>query len=245
MKPEGQVALVTGGARMGLALGEALGERGCHVAFTYRDSRHSADAAVNAVRARGVRGLAIAADLVDRAAAARTVGTVVAEFGALDILICMASRYVRGAFDARDPGPWRAGIETDLESAFHLAVEAAPHMRARGGGRIIAFADWLAASGRPRYKGYLPYYVAKAGVVGLVEGLALELAPQILVNAIAPGPIIPPDGLSDEADREVLQATPLGRWGGAAEIAKTVMFLIDSDFVTGETIRVDGGRHLH
>ena len=79
-------------ARMGLALGEALGERGCHVAFTYRDSRHSADAAVNAVRARGVRGLAIAADLVDRAAAARTVGTVVAEFGALDILIRMASR---------------------------------------------------------------------------------------------------------------------------------------------------------
>ena len=90
-----------------------------------------------------------------------------------------------------------------------------------------------------------------AAVVGaglkyaLTEGLALELAPEILVNAIAPGPIIPPSGLGDEGNREVLKATPLGRWGGAAEIAKVVQFLIESDFVTGETIRVDGGRHLN
>jgi NAD(P)-dependent dehydrogenase (short-subunit alcohol dehydrogenase family) len=87
--------------------------------------------------------------------------------------------------------------------------------------------------------------VAKAGVVGLVESLALELAPSILVNAIAPGPILAPQGMGDEEQREVVKATPLGRWGGPEEIARAVLFLIETEFVTGETVRVDGGRHLN
>ena len=118
-------------------------------------------------------------------------------------------------------------------------------MRAQGGGRIINFSDWIARSGRPRYTGYLPYYVAKAGVIALTEALALELAADnILVNAIAPGPILAPPGTSDEESRAVEEATPLGRWGGEIEIAKGVLALLDSDFITGETIRVDGGRHV-
>ena len=118
-------------------------------------------------------------------------------------------------------------------------------MRAQGGGRIINFSDWIAKSGRPRYPGYLPYYVAKAGVIALTEALALELAADnILVNAIAPGPILAPPGTTDEESRAVEEATPLGRWGGEIEIAKAVLALLDSDFITGETIRVDGGRHL-
>jgi NAD(P)-dependent dehydrogenase (short-subunit alcohol dehydrogenase family) len=103
----------------------------------------------------------------------------------------------------------------------------------------------VAASGRPRYPGYLAYYVAKRGVIGLTEALALELAPDhILVNAIAPGPILAPPGLSEEESRAVETATPLGRWGGEAEIVTAVMFLLESGFTTGETIRVDGGRHI-
>jgi len=118
-------------------------------------------------------------------------------------------------------------------------------MRAQGGGRIVSFSDWVARSGRPRYKGFLPYYVAKAGVVALTEALALELAvDNILVNAIAPGPIVAPPGTTDEEARSVEQATPLGRWGGEQEIVKVVLALLDSDFITGETIRVDGGRHV-
>jgi NAD(P)-dependent dehydrogenase (short-subunit alcohol dehydrogenase family) len=118
-------------------------------------------------------------------------------------------------------------------------------MRRAKGGRIINFSDWVARSGRPRYVGYLPYYVAKAGVIALTEALALELAPdRILVNAIAPGPILAPSDTTDEEVSAVERATPLGRWGGEIEVAKAVVALVDSDFITGETIRIDGGRHV-
>jgi NAD(P)-dependent dehydrogenase (short-subunit alcohol dehydrogenase family) len=133
-----------------------------------------------------------------------------------------------------------------VDRAAWLCSQAAiPHMRRAGTGRIINFSDWVARSGRPRYKGYLPYYVAKAGIIGLTEALALELASdQILVNAIAPGPIVAPAGLSQDDMAAVEEATPLGRWGGEIEIAKAALVLVESDFITGETIRVDGGRHL-
>jgi NAD(P)-dependent dehydrogenase (short-subunit alcohol dehydrogenase family) len=118
-------------------------------------------------------------------------------------------------------------------------------MRRGGAGRIVNFSDWTAMSGRPRYNGYLPYYVAKAGAKALTEAIALELAPDnILVNSIAPGPILAPPGLTSEELDSVEKATPLGRWGGEIEVAKAVLSLIESDFITGETIRVDGGRHL-
>src|SRR6185436_12282903 len=121
---------------------------------------------------------------------------------------------------------------------FLCAHAAVPHMRIHGGGRIINFSDWVAKSGRPRYRGYVPYYVAKAGVIALTEALALELAPDnILVNAIAPGPIVAPPGTTDDEQKAVANATPLGRWGGEMQIAKTVLALLDGDFVTGETIR--------
>jgi len=168
-----------------------------------------------------------------------------ARFGRLDVLVNMASVYSAVPFDNLDERAWHAVIDVDLRAAFLCARAAVPHMRRVGGGRIINFGDWLPASGRPRYPGFLPYYVAKAGAIALAQALALELAKdQILVNAIAPGPIMAPPGTTDEERKTVEDATPLGRWGGAEAIARAVMFLVESDFVTGETIRVDGGRHL-
>jgi len=245
MDPKDKVALITGGARIGRAVATTLAGNGCAVAVTWRGSQTSAEETVAAVRARGARGLAVRADLADAGAAKSSVDAVRRDLGRLDILICMASHYEKTEIGRLDDEAWRRNIETDLHSVYRLALAAAPIMQAQGAGRIVAFADWLPASGRPRYKGYLPYYVAKAGVVGLVEALALELAPAILVNAVAPGPILKPAGFTDEAEREVMRATPLGRWGGPDEIARAVLFLIETEFITGECLRVDGGRHLN
>jgi NAD(P)-dependent dehydrogenase (short-subunit alcohol dehydrogenase family) len=244
MDPRGKVALITGGARIGAAVAEALARRGCGVALTYRSSRRSAEDTAERARALGVRAAAIRADLSVARGAAEAVEAVAAALGGPDILVSMASAYEKTPFAALDERAWRANLDVDLGSAFHTARAAAPLMKARGGGRIVTFADWLPASGRPRYRGFLPYYVAKAGIVGLTECLALELAPEILVNAIAPGPILKPPGMSARTDRAVRRVTPLGRWGGAEEIARAVVFLVETEFVTGECLRVDGGRHL-
>ncbi|HSG05654.1 MAG TPA: SDR family oxidoreductase, partial [Nitrospiria bacterium] len=160
------------------------------------------------------------------------------------ILVNMVSVYEEIRIGKISRKSWESYMESELRTASRLALGASKRMKRRKDGRIILFSDWVAASGRPRYRNFLPYYVAKAAIVGLVESLALELAPGILVNAVAPGPILPPKKISPEEKRSVSRATPLARWGGAAEVAKAVLFLVETDFVTGECIRVDGGRHL-
>ncbi len=215
---------------------------GCGLALIYRNSREAAQSTAAAARAAGVAVSVIRADVSDEAQVRSAVEQTVRAMGRLDILLNLASGY------ERTPAPravdWSNAMDTNARSAFLFSAAAAPIMKSAGGGRIINFSDWLPVSGRPRYREYLPYYTSKAALKGLTESLALELAPEILVNAIAPGPIIAPPELSGEENAEVLRATPLARWGGAEEIAKAVMFLIETEFVTGECIRVDGGRHL-
>lgn len=245
MTLQGRAALITGGARLGDAVAVALADLGADVAFVYRASPDAAERAAGSVRARGRRALTFHADLADPLDCSATVNEAAAALGRLDVLVNMASIYRQVPFGDLDAGQWDRQMAVDLRAAFLTSMAAVPHMRTQGGGRIVNFTDWIAASGRPRYPGYLPYYVAKAGVKALTEALALELAPdRILVNAVAPGPIVPPAGTTADEHAAVERATPLGRWGGAAEIAKAVAFLCESDFVTGETIRVDGGRHV-
>lgn len=241
----GRAAVVTGGARMGVAVATALAEAGADVALVYRQSEDSAERAAAAVRGLGRRAKTFKADLTDPLDCRATVNEAAAAFGRLDLVVNMASVYTAVPFDQLDADHWDRQLAVDLRATFLVSMAAVPHLRKAGGGRIVNVSDWTAASGRPRYQGYVPYYVAKAGVKALTEALALELAADgILVNAIAPGPIVAPPGTSAEEHAAVERATPLGRWGGEAEIAKTVLFLCSSDFVTGETIRVDGGRHL-
>jgi NAD(P)-dependent dehydrogenase (short-subunit alcohol dehydrogenase family) len=167
------------------------------------------------------------------------------ELGQLNALINMASSYVLSPFDELTEDDLDRALEVDLRGAYLCALAAVPHLRSAGGGHIINFSDWVAHSGRPRYPGFLPYYVAKKAVIGLTEALALELAEdRILVNAIAPGAVRPPEEMAAAEIEKVSAATPLGRWGGDDEIARAVVALLGSDFTTGETIRVDGGRHL-
>ena len=245
MDPTNKVALITGGKRIGATVAAALAREGADVAIVYNRSRAEADETAAVVRAAGRRGLVAQADVTDAMAATDVVAAVVREFGRLDILINMASLYAAKPFSDLTPDDWDRQLAVDLRASFLFAHAAAPAMKQVGGGRIINFTDWVAASARPRYPGYTPYYVAKAGVKALTETLALELAAdQILVNAIAPGPVLAPPDMSKEESDAVVKSTPLGRWGGAEEIAKAVLFLVQSDFVTGETIRVDGGRHV-
>ncbi len=254
MELKDRVALITGGARIGQDVAEALAARGCHVALTYRRSRERAEEGAAKVRARGARCELIAADLTKKADLEAVVPEVRRRFGRLDVLVNMASVYYQSplallesnTFDGGLAGeaPYRESLDVEALSAYWLSLRAAPFMREKGAGRIVNFSDWLPVSSRPRYKSMLPYYVAKGTVKALTEALALELAPDILVNAVAPGPALPPDDMSEAERRTVAEQTPLKDWGGGAEMAKAVLFFIDSEFVTGETVRVDGGRHL-
>ena len=245
MELAGRVALITGGRRIGAAVATELARGGADIALVYRRSRAEAEETADSLRGLGRRAVLVQADLSSPESCERVVDETVDALGRLDVLVNMASIYMSKRIDEVTVDDWNAQIAVDLTATWLCARAAVPHMRRLRGGRIINFADWVAKSGRPRYPGYLTYYVAKAGVIALTEALALELASdQILVNAIAPGPIVAPDSISDEEFANVERATPLGRWGGEVEIAKAVNALIDSDFITGETIRVDGGRHL-
>ncbi len=241
-----RVVLLTGAKRIGAELALALARRGADVAIGFNRSAAEAEAVAGQVRAEGRRALLVQADVADVEACASMVETVGRELGRLDVLVNMASMYRSVPFDETDLDVWDRQVAIDLRGAFACARAAVPLMRQAGGGRIVNFTDWVAASGRPRYKGFVAYYVAKAGVKALTEVLALELAAdRILVNAVAPGPILPPPGTSQDELEAVERSTPLGRWGGAGEVVKAALALIDTDFITGETIRVDGGRHLY
>src|SRR5512132_4289435 len=223
MQLQGRAALITGGRRIGVGVASALAARGVDVALTFHRSRDDAERAATVVRSAGRRALLLHRDLTDASQCAAAVDEAAENLGRLDILINMASVYRAVDFDRVTLDDWRRVIDVDLRAAFLCAQASVPHMRAAGGGRIINFSDWAAASGRPRYKGYVAYYVAKRAVMGLTEALALELASdQILVNAIAPGPILPPEGTTVEEHTAVEASTPLGRWGGVHEIVKAV-----------------------
>jgi 3-oxoacyl-[acyl-carrier protein] reductase len=240
-----RVVIITGGKRIGRVVAQHLADRGANLVVSYRGSKAEADATVADVQTRGRQALAVAADVSKGADCAALVRSAADAFGRVDALVNMASVYGSRPFDELTEADFDRDLAINLKSAFLCSQAVVPVMRRTGGGRIVNFADWLARSGRPAYRGFTSYYVAKAGIIALTESLALELAAdQILVNAIAPGPILAPPDMSPEEVAAVARATPVGRWGGEVEIAKAVAALLETDFITGETLRVDGGRHV-
>jgi NAD(P)-dependent dehydrogenase (short-subunit alcohol dehydrogenase family) len=240
-----RVALVTGGKRIGSVVAVEMARRGADIGLCYNRSRDEAESTADLIKQLGRRVFIRRADLAEAAECEAFINEGAAELGRLDILVNMASIYVAKPFSELTVEEYDANIAVDMRSAFICARASWPHMRRAGGGNIINFSDWLARSGRPRYTGYLPYYAAKSGVIGITEALALELAPdRIRVNAIAPGPIVAPPETSQDEFAAVEKATPLGTWGGEKSIADAVLALLSCDFITGETVRVDGGRHI-
>ena len=245
MELRDRVVIITGGKRIGRIVAQRLADRGADLVLSYRGSKAEADETVTDVEARGRRAIAVAADVSKAADCTALVAAAVTAFGRVDALVNMASVYGSKPLDQLTEADFDRDLAINLKSAFLCAQAAIPVMRRTGGGRIVNFADWLARSGRPAYPGFTSYYVAKAGVIALTESLALELArDQILVNAIAPGPILAPPDMDPKEVAAVANATPVGRWGGEGQIATAVVALLETDFITGETLRVDGGRHL-
>src|SRR5688572_13250975 len=176
MNLDGRVALITGGRRIGAVVATEVARGGADVALVYRQSRAEAEETAGVIRSLGRRALILQADLREPDACQRVVDGAVGGLGRLDVLVNMASVYTAVPFDDLTVEMWDTQLDVDLRASWLCARAAAPHMRRLRGGRIINFSDWLARSGRPRYEGYLTYYVAKAGVAALTEALALELA---------------------------------------------------------------------
>jgi len=242
MDLDGAVALVTGGhRRVGRAIALALADRGCDVHLTHRESGDEALGAVADLAALGVQATSHQVDLGDPNGVRTLAEAVWADSGRLDLLVNNAAVYPKTPVEGLSYGGWRRCLDVNLDAPFVLSHTLGLRMREAGGGAIVNLVDW--AVERP-YRGYLPYFVSKAGLLALTRGLALELAPQVRVNAISPGPVLLPDGTTEATRRAVERATPLGL-GTPGAVADAVLFLATSAaYSTGAVLHVDGGRHL-
>lgn len=247
MKLAGKTALITGGRRIGGHLARMLAERGANIALSYHTNRDAVEQTAAACRQSGVAADIFQADLRHAEQADRLIDDTVARFGSLDVLINLTSIYTRTPWKELTPRDYDAMIASNLTAPYWTAVAAARQMQrqpivAGVQGKIIHFTDW--AIDRP-YRDFLPYLVAKGGLVTLTKTLAVELAPTILVNAIAPGTIEPPPGLSHAQLERIRQSAALERIGSPEDVNQAVLYLLEgTDFVTGEVFRVDGGRFL-
>ena len=238
MEIEGLKALVTGGAtRIGRAICLGLAERGARVAIHF----HGSEKEARAVGARCPGSVILQADLAEAEAADALVSGAHDALGGLDLLVNNAAIYKRTPLREVDEETWQTHLDLNLTAPFFAARAAGRLMLASGRGLIINLTDWAIARPHPDF---LPYYAAKAGLAAVTAGLARALAPQVRVNAIAPGPILPPQGADEALLRKIRAANPLGRMGGEAAVVSTVVFLIGNEFVTGATLAVDGGRSL-
>lgn len=241
MDVRGKLALVTGaGVRVGRAIALALAGRGMNLAVHYHTSAGPAEETVRVARAMNVEAKMFQADLADLDQIRRLMADIEGAFGRLDVLVNSAAIFPRTPWDEIDEATWDRTLAVNLKAPFFTAWHAARLMRAGGGGKIVHIADW--AGLRP-YQHYLPYVVSKGGVVTMTRAMAKELAPEIAVNAIAPGPVMLPEDFDAAAAERIRKGTLLDRLGSPEDVAQSVIYLVEmTDFVTGHVLVVDGGR---
>jgi NAD(P)-dependent dehydrogenase (short-subunit alcohol dehydrogenase family) len=236
---EGQVALVTGaGKRIGRSIALRLAAEGAAIAVNYNTSRAEAESVVREIQSGRAKAVAMQADVSRRADVTRLFAAVEKEFGRLDILVNNAGAFFAAKFEELTDEQWDGIMNVNLKSQFYCAQAAAPIMKRQGRGRIINLSS---LGGLLAWPGYTHYCVSKAGTIMLTRCLARALAPEILVNSIAPGTIQFP---GDPPDEEYIQRVPLHRTGTGDDIAAAAVYLATSDFVTGQVMVVDGGRTL-
>jgi pteridine reductase len=235
-----RVALVTGAAkRIGRAVALRLAQEGADVVVHYNSSATEAQSAVDEIQALGRRAVALEANLGSVSEIRRLFDQTAKQFGRLDVLVNSAANFLPASIVSTTEEIWDASLGTNLKAGFFCAQAASPLLR-RSKGVIINFAD---AGGLLGWPGYIPHSVSKAGVVMLTKVLAKALAPDIRVNAIAPGTITMP-GDPPEWEADFIKLAPLHRTGSPSDIADAVSYLIHADFMTGNTLVIDGGRNL-
>jgi NAD(P)-dependent dehydrogenase (short-subunit alcohol dehydrogenase family) len=237
----GKVALITGGGvRVGRAIGLALAQRGANVAFTHLSCEECAQTA-DEIAALGVEALALTLDVREPGAPARVVEEVIARFGRLDILVNNASVWLKAPFLEITPEAWQIALDVNLTGPFLLSQAVAPQMLGQESGLIINITD---LSAYQTWTGYAHHAASKAGLVALTRVMAAELAPYVRVNAIAPGTVLLPEDAPESKVEWAVKNSLLKRVGHPEDVARTVLFLVDSDFATGAVYFVDGGRAL-
>ena len=233
--------LVTGGAhRLGRAIALAFGRAGANVAIHYHSSASEAEATLADLRALGIHAVAIRGNLADVAEAEAVVDAAVAQLGGLGVLVNSAGIWGSTPLGTVTAERWDELIATNLRAAFFTAQRAAPHLR-QAHGAVINIADVGVL--RP-WKNYTPYLVSKGGVVTLTEALAKDLAPEVRVNAIAPGPVLLPNDWDAKKAEETAKTVLLKRLGSAEDIAQAALYLASAEYITGVTLPVDGGQRL-
>ncbi len=242
MKIEGKTALITGGAhRVGKAITMTLAQAGANVVVNYYSSDAAAQETVREAQALGVGALAVQADVGDMGQVRALVAAAAERFGAVDILVNSASIWQKTPLPLGDFTGWHRVLGVLLDGSMYLADAVAPMMRERGEGAMVNIVD---LSAWKPFAGYVAHSVGKAGLLALTRSLALELAPAVNVNAVAPGPVLPPPDYGPEQVDRVARRTLKGRWGAAQDVADAVRFLVEADYITGEVIVVDGGERL-
>jgi len=241
MDIDGRVALVTGGGtRVGRVIALALGRAGMRVGVHYAGSEKGARDTADEIIGMGSEARTLPGDLMDPATAPRLVEHTAKVFGSLDVLVNSAAVMLRTPVGEVLVEDWDAMFALNLRAPFFLAQAAARVMPERGG-VIVNIADLAAFE---TWRGYVPHSITKAGIVQMTRGLAHALAPKIRVNAVAPGPVLLPEGWTQEQADQLISTTPLGRLGSPEDVAQAVLYFLSADYVTGETIIVDGGRHV-
>ena len=241
MELRGKIAVVTGGAhRVGKVIALALAEAGANLVIHYHESG-DAPAAVAEIESRGVRAIAVAADLGAPAGAETVFAAAEREFGGVDVLVNSAASLQSGNVLTLSPDAWQRTLDLNLSGPFFCAQLAARSMLARGGGAMVNIAD---LSGLKPWARYPAHSVSKAGLLMLTQVLAKSLAPTIRVNAIASGPVIKPPDWDEARWQAVGKNTLLKRTGSGYDIARATLFLLQADYVTGTTMLVDGGRSI-
>ncbi len=234
-------ALVTGaGKRVGRSIALALGQRGGRVVVHYHLSKLEAEVTQRDIAAAGGEAVCLQADLSDRLATRKLVDEAVGVLGGLDLLVVSAAGYERTPLAQVTDAAWDRTLELNLTSPFALSLQALPALHASRGSIVFI----TCSSATTPFKNHLPYVVAKGALRHLMKTLALELAPHVRVNAIAPGTVLPPEAMDETGLTSLRDAIPLKRFGNASDIARAVLFLVDSPFVTGHEVVVDGGRSV-